>query len=278
MNHEIFHKPFAIESVVESWDRPSSYVRRRLPYEPNLPEKMDIWRIQDTGNKAGSGGVVARAYGFNDSPDTEALLLGFNSGKEYGAVGVGRQGNVLQWGYAAPPSKMSELGCRLFVNCICYIAKFDGKLPLVRRSGYPRENALRLGALITQIKDKDFFSSTFAPELQEKYRDDPDGLVKYYLDDFELVYRDKTFDIDRDLKSLGIQSNREIKTLERLIELLDDSAHSALARTLLERYTDQTFARPSQWRDWLEAKRDRIFFSDFGGYKFRVVPEGYLLN
>ena len=171
---------------------------------------------------------------------------------------------------------MSELGRNLFVNCVCYIAKFDGKLPLVRRTGYPRENALRLGALINQIKDKTFFSSTFSPELQEKYQGDPDGLVKYYLDDFELIYRDKTFDIDKDLKSLGIQSNREIKTLERLIELLDDQVHADLARRLLARYTDQAFANSGQWRDWLETNRERIFFSDFGGYKFRVIPKGYL--
>ena len=276
MNHEIFHKPFAIESVVESWDTPSNYIRRRLPHEPVLPEKMDVWRIQDTGNKAGSGGVVARAYGFGDSPDAEALLLGFNEGKEYGAVGVGRQGNVLQWGYSAPPAKMTELGRKLFINCICYISQFNGKLPLVRRSGSPRENALRLGALITQIKDESFFSSTFAPELQEKYAGDPDGLVKYYLDDYELIYRDKFFDIDKDLKSLGIGSNREIKTLERLIELLDDQTHAETASRLLGRYTDQTFAKSNQWRDWLAANRDRIFFSDFGGYKFRVVPENYL--
>lgn len=276
MNHEIFHKPFAIKSVVESWDTPSNYVRRRLPHEPALPEKMDVWRIQDSGNKAGAGGVVARAYGFGDSPDAEALLLGFNGGKEYGAVGVGRQGNVLQWGYAAPPAKMTELGRKLFINCLCYISQFDGKLPLVHRSGSPRENALRLGALITQIKDESFFSSTFAPELQEKYRDDPDGLVKYYLDDYELIYRDKHFDIDKDLKSLGIQSNREVKTLERLIELLDDPTHAETARLLLARYTDQGFAKSDQWSAWLTANRDRIYFSDFGGYKFRVVPENYL--
>lgn len=276
MNHEIFHKPYAIESVVESWDTPSSYVRRRLPNEPNLPKKMDVWRIQGTGNRGGQGGVVARAYGFKDSPDAEALLLGVNSGKEYGAVGVGRQGNVLQWGYAAPPAKMSEMGRRLFINCLCYISRFDGKLPLVRRAGYPRENALRLAALITRIKDESFFSSTFAPELQEKYKGDPDGLVKYYLDDYELIYRDRHFAIDKELKSLGIQSNREIETLERLIECLGERKHARTARLLLGRYTDQTFSGSAHWKDWLTANRDRIYFSDFGGYKFRVVPKGYL--
>jgi len=35
---------------------------------------------------------------------------------------------------------------------------------------------------------------------------------------------------------------------------------------------------PEQWRKWLGDNRGRIFFTDVGGYKFRVVPAGYLLD
>ena len=89
---------------------------------------------------------------------------------------------------------------------------------------------------------------------------------------------DLTFfsDIHKDLKSLGIESNRKIETLERLIECLGERKHARTARLLLRRYTDQEFSRSKQWSTWLTANRDRIYFSDFGGYKFRVVPKGYL--
>jgi hypothetical protein len=78
------------------------------------------------------------------------------------------------------------------------------------------------------------------------------------------------------LKDLGIPSNRRIATLERLVELLEDSKTSATAQRLLKRYTDRDFATPQQGRQWLQQNRNRIFFSDVGGYKFFVVPEGYL--
>jgi hypothetical protein len=41
-------------------------------------------------------------------------------------VGGGRDHNFLQWGFSAPPSKMTSAGGNLFINCVCYIAKFKG--------------------------------------------------------------------------------------------------------------------------------------------------------
>ncbi len=272
--HEVFNKPFKVKVKVEEWDTPGSYKRRRLVNEPEVGDKVKVWRVQNSGKSYGS--VVARRYGFTDSPDAEIIAAGFNSGKEYGAVGIGRHGNFLQWGFSAEPSKMTEPGKRLFVNCIVYISRFDGKLPLVHRESSHRDNALRLAALITQIKNKSFFESTFAAELMTKYESDPDGLVKYYLDDYELIYKDRVFMIDSELKSLGIASNRKTETLETLIEYLSDKDKEATAGKLLGRYTEEKFQTQEQWKKWLDANRGRIYFSDVGGYKFRVVPQGYL--
>ena len=270
--HEIFSKPFKVEPQIELRKTPDNY--RRFPDGDKLPSQMKVWLVQKTGKRYGS--VVARSYGFMDSPDAEALVLGFNTGKEYGAVGIGRHGNFLQWGYWAPPSQMTEAGRKLFLNCIWYIHKFDGKAPLVRKVSSDRWNAVRLAALINLIKDERFFSSTFPPELKEKYKGDPDGLVKYYRDNFELIYRDKVFLIDNELKSLGLKSNREIETLKKLIYVLKDEKHAETARLLLSRYTAQSFQNAEQWQSWFENNKNRIFFSDMGGYKFFVIPEGYM--
>lgn len=272
--HEVFNKPFKVNVKVEEWDAPGNYKRRRLVNEPEIPDKIKVWKVQETGKSSGS--VVARRYGFTDSPDAEIIAAGFNSGKEYGAVGIGRHGNFLQWGFSMAPSKMTEPGKRLFVNCIVYIRRFDGKKPLVHRQAGHRDNALRLGALITQIKDKSFFERTFSKDLMNKYKDDPDGLVEYYNDNYELIYRDKAFLIDEELESLGINSNRRIETLEKLIEYLSDKDKKTTAGKLLGRYTEETLQTPEQWKKWLDVNRDRIYFSDVGGYKFRVVPQGYL--
>ncbi len=50
----------------------------------------------------------------------------------------------------------------------------------------------------------------------------------------------------------------------------------ATAKRLLLRYTERSFTTVAQWRKWLEENRDRIYFSDVAGYKFRVIPKGYL--
>jgi hypothetical protein len=271
LEHEVLQKTFqGIPPKYEERDTPSNY--REYPGGADLPKKMKVWVVQE--NIPGS--VVSRGWGFSDSPDAEVLVVGLNHGKEYAAVGVGRHGNFLQWGYSAPPSKMTEAGQRLFLNCISYIHKFDGKGPLIRRQQSDRINPIRLAMVLDKIKDKDFFSSVFTREQIDKHQRDPAGLIQYYMDNYEWIYWDGVYRVDEELKALRIPSNRVYLTLQRLIELLDDEQNAQTARKLLRRYTIESFEQPAEWRKWLIENRDRLYFSDVGGYKFRVVPKGYL--
>jgi hypothetical protein len=74
---------------------------------------------------------------------------------------------------------------------------------------------------------------------------------------------------------LGLKSNRELETLQRLIELLDDSGQAPAAHKALGRYTRESFETPGEWQTWFKTNRDRTFFTDVRGYKFLVRPEGY---
>ncbi len=145
---------------------------------------------------------------------------------------------------------------------------------MVRRRASDRHNALSLASIITRVvgDKKEFFLRTFPESLWEKYHADPDGLVAYYEANLELIYRDRVYCIDEDLQSLGLESNRKVETLERLFALLKDEKQAEVARRLLDRYTDgrTTFD--------FQKGRDRIYFTDVGGYKFKVVPEGYLMT
>jgi hypothetical protein len=269
-DHEVYRTPFAIQPEFESWDTPDNYKRNYIGPD-KLPEKMKVWLVQKTGKKV--GGVVAWGAGFTDSPDAEIVALGFNVGKSYGDVGIGRQGNFLQWGYSAPPSQMTDAGRKLFLNCVHYIHEFDGKAPLVRRQAMARAYIPVLAGIINRIKpdqQKEFFLSTFPEELYERYHADPDGLTAYYQANLEFIYYDKVYRVDDELKSLGLASNRKVETLERLYELRKDQTRRALAQKLIDRYTDggMSFDFPNG--------RGRIYFTDIGGYKFKVVPEGYL--
>ena len=92
---------------------------------------------------------------------------------------------------------------------------------------------------------------------------------------YHWVYRDRVFKVDEELKGLGIDSNRKIESLQRLIEMLDDTQRAATVRTVLSRYTDRSFETAQQGRQWLAENKDRIYFTDVGGYKFKIVPPGY---
>ena len=269
--HVVFERPFRVEPVYEYWKTPGNY--REYPGGDKLPDKMKVWRIQNTGKD--NGGVVARSWGFNDSPDAEVLTPGFNDGKENGAVGVGRHGNFLQWGFSAPPSQMTEAGRRFFLNCVCYIHQFDGKGPLVRQIRNDRMQTVLLALLVDKITDKNFLQSIFPSQLLKEYGRDPKGLAKYYQDNFERIYWDRVYLVDVELGQLGIESNRKVGSLQRIIALLRDRNTAVTARLLLERYTEESFKTPGEWHAWFTRNRERIYFSDVGGYKFRVVPGGY---
>jgi hypothetical protein len=272
LDHEVYRTPLTVQPEFEYRATPQNY---RLSYfgPGKLPDKIKIWRVQTSQR----GNVVARGYGFEDSPDAEILAVGFNHGKAYGDVGIGRQANVLQWGYCDPPSQMTEAGRRLFVNCIHYIRRFDGKTPLVRPQNSGRENALLSASYLKILKEKEkFFHRVFPAELWGKYQSDFDGLLAYYQQNLELVYWDKVYRVDNELQSLGLGSNRKLESLEHLIALLDDAGQANTARELLARYTEMAFETPQQWRQWFTENRQRIYFTDVGGYKFKVVPEGYL--
>jgi hypothetical protein len=270
--HPVFTTPFEVKPVYESWKTPDNY--RGYPGGKELPKELKVWRIQNTGKSY--GGVATFSYGFEDSPDAEILTPGYNVGKESGAVGVGRQGNILQWGFSAPPSQMTDAGKRFFLNCLCYIRQFDGQPPLFRLRASDRLDAVRLSMLVGRIQDPKFAPGQFSADLLTKYKGKPEALAAYYQEHLELVYRDKVFLVDEELARLGLKSNRKLETLEKLIALLNDSEHSATARKLLTRYTTQTFETAAQWQSWLHEHREQIYFTDRGGYKFLVCPKEYL--
>ena len=86
---EVYNKPFKVAPKVISWPRGDNYHK----YEggEKLPKKMDVWLVQDTGDR--DSGVVSSKRGFEDNENAEIIALGYNTGKYYGAVGIGREDN-----------------------------------------------------------------------------------------------------------------------------------------------------------------------------------------
>jgi hypothetical protein len=272
----VFTTPLTVTPKMEQRKTPGNY--RRFPGGKDLLATLAAWRVQTLPARTNHG-AVARSYGFEDSPDAEILAPGLNHGKESGAVGVGRHGNFLQWGYSGTPDQMTASARSFFLNCICYIRKYDGMPPLVKRQGSPRMNALRLAGLVdAKFRDgNDWVLNSFRPGLARQYEGRAEEFAALFQENLELIYRaDGKYLIDAELQALGIASNRRLETLDKLIDLLEKPETTAAARVLLARYTERGTDSPGVLREWVGANRDRIYFSDWAGYKFRAMPRGYL--
>ena len=273
--HVVFNTPFVVRPKIISWPMPKQYSSH--PEAGDLAKETNVWLVQNSDKRY--SGAVCAAYNFEGYPDDESLVAGCSI-KTYPHTAIGRHGNFLQWGYGEPPSNMTQDGRALFVNCICYIKKFAGCTPQVRRTSWRMNRRWALHSRGFKLVD-----------WEKKCEGRHDKLYTLCKDNIELLYGENgksntaVFLIDDDLKKLGIESNRRIDTLTRLIGLLPDSdsckdtsrqkKEAKLAQKVLQRYTDEDFDTAQQWKLWLEVNRQRIYFTDFGGYKFRVMPEGY---
>ena len=111
------------------------------------------------------------------------------------------------------------------------------------------------------------------PELYKIFGDDETEYARYYDKNRPYFIPDKDgyrLEIDQEARALGI-ANNDIRILDKAIELLENGGEDAVTgRTLLERYTLCRFATPAEWKAWLDANRDRMFFTESGGWLWLV--------
>jgi len=74
--------------------------------------------------------------------------------------------------------------------------------------------------------------------------------------------------VDEELRKFGV-GNNDPQLLPRLIAALKQG-DGKIARTLLARYTEESFATNEQWVAWYELNRANLFFTESGGYKWLV--------
>jgi hypothetical protein len=269
--HEIFHKPYPVNIQWEEEKTPENY--RHWPDGEKLGKTMKVWKVQTKKFPEIDPGLVSDPYGFNDSPDAEAIASGLNS-KGPNSVALGRHGNFFLWGFSAQPSDMTPEAQKCFLNVVCYIHKFDHQKVLVRKSGQAREWALVYAGYVKLIRDEKFLAQLFPADLRQRFGNDPDKYREYYRENLEYLHRTRGgFAVDEDVKSLGL-SNRKVELLDRCVRLLEKGDKADVARRVLERYTTEHFKEARQWRAWLTRHRDRLYFTDTGGFKFLVRPAG----
>jgi hypothetical protein len=124
---------------------------------------------------------------------------------------------------------------------------------------------------VKTINDENFIKQLFPEELRKRFGKDADKYTKYYQENLEYLHLvSGHFLVDEDVKGLGL-SNRKVELLDRCITMLEKGEKSDLALRILQRYTRESFPDAKQWRAWLEKNREKLFFTDTGGYKFLIA-------
>jgi hypothetical protein len=292
--HEIFEKPFKVEFEFDEVETPRNY--RDYPEGKDLPEQLKVWRVHADPLPDKNYGLVSGGYGFTDTPDCEYISAGVNS-KGPGSVALGRQGNWFLWGFCASPSEMTESARRAFLNTIVYMKRFAGQPAIVTKPTKSRRWAYLYASLLAKDVEKDddefrsYLEKMFDPKILADAGDSKNVAKVLEANEGWLFWAEndkpaskpasrsaesrpsgpaQRIVIDEDAKSLGI-ANNDPAILDRSIGMLEKNDRPELARRILERYTDQKHgADAAAWRRWLEANRKGLYFTDTGGFRFRV--------
>lgn len=106
----------------------------------------------------------------------------------------------------------------------------------------------------------------------ERFGTDEKAYIEYYDTNRDYFYGGEgTYDlvVDEDVKSLGIPNNDQ-RLLDRCIEMLEQRQQTDKALRILERYTLCRFSTPEAWRKWYNENKNRLFFTESGGWLFMV--------
>ncbi len=329
LEHPIFKGPFETSITIEEKPTPEDASHYEY-YTGKLPATTPMWKVQTKGYMNNRGfriGMVARPWGFTDSPDAEVISSGVCA-KTIDAVAIGRHGNFFFWGFAASPTYMTDEAKDVFANAVVYTASLKGQRVIARKYYDRAATKVYLKELLyisteeaykeriesdrewhaQQVedqkkvqekkargekltKDEEYLLniplSEYKPQPFDKY------LARYMKDDFKIFgtdykayhkYMSKNepylygagmfynFIVDEDARKWGI-ANSDIKILDKAISVLEKGKNSEeceRAQRILDRYTLCTFSEPSSWRNWFETYKDKIFFTEAGGYLFLV--------
>lgn len=113
----------------------------------------------------------------------------------------------------------------------------------------------------------------YAPKLYHYFGEDAEEYARYYDRNMPFFRPEATgyqLDIDEELRTLGY-GNNDIRMLDNAISHLEKQTLDApIARKVLERYTLCRFATPQEWRNWFETYKDKLFFTESGGWLWLV--------
>lgn len=309
-NHPIFNGPFEVNITTEMRPLPHHAAEELKKHGKECPELMEMWQVSDTARFDSDGhmkmpGMICRGSGYDDSPDSE-YISGGESAKTYESVAIGRHGNYFHWGFCANPEDLTEQGRNVLANAIVYISKFKGQHLISRKiheDNITREQMLEnlegsIGREFWQITEgwhanyrriltergqeitADALPRTYPEFVREHYPEIYDVIgpnleeyKHYFTVNLPYVYPDinrHKMLVDRDCRELGV-ANNDIAMLDSAITVWERGGKQAvMGRRMLNRYTLCRFDTPAEYREWFDKYRDKLFFTESGGFLWLV--------
>ncbi|WP_394972840.1 hypothetical protein [uncultured Croceitalea sp.] len=133
VEHAIFKGPFKTTITLKDRKTPDNLL---LAFDGgNVSKEIPMWEVDKEGYLDGKGirvGMVARGWGFEDSPNSEIISSGVCT-KEKTAVALGRHGKFFLWGFAGSPDYMTEEAKKVFANVVVYTNKHKENKLIARK-------------------------------------------------------------------------------------------------------------------------------------------------
>ena len=109
-------------------------------------------------------------------------------------------------------------------------------------------------------------------ELFELFGSDEKAIARYLDENYGYFYGGEgtsTLQLDKDVKSIGVP-NSDKRLLDAAIKLLEEGKDTEKAKRILARYTLVDFPNAKGWRNWYETNKDRLFWTESGGWLFLI--------
>lgn len=280
-DHRIFNEPDPVqpESIYET-SPPRQFTEWSEP--GSVPSSIRLLRVhkdtpaEDSGGSSDPGLVVA-PFGM-EGPDAESIVGGIND-KGYDYVAVGRHGRFVLFGFATPPTQMTEAGRTLLWNTVCYAADQRGQkvLEMVRQE--PVELVEHFVRTMDYDDDPDNLQSAlhyFFGETAPLAADATTVERRTFLEELGPYLRriDDRFGIDDDARRFGLPL-ADPQLLWRCLDAVQsDGDEAAAGSRLYARLTGRGSDDVSAERAWLHDVADDLFYSSLSGDRYLLRSNG----
>jgi hypothetical protein len=141
--------------------------------------------------------------------------------------------------------------------------------------GKGNEQFLKMPVTNAMESFEDYLKTQAGDALFAKFGTNTALYHQYFRENYEYFYPANAYALQLDADAAQMKtSNRKPAILEHCITMLERKQDEAMARRVLLRYTNESFATAAEWRNWFNTNKQKLFFTEAAGFKFIVNTFG----